>query len=321
VLIRSPDPTDPKPSEICAESIYLSRRELIAALPLASTALFAANAHARNSSPTLRTGLQRDRSNAETLTSWQDATQYNNYYEFGTGKSDPARNAQEFQPLPWRVKVMGECNRPGELDIDQLLRTTALQERIYRHRCVEAWSMVLPWVGLPLAQVLMAFEPNSRAKYVAFSTLFDKQRMPGQRYASIDWPYEEALRIDEAMHPLSLLAVGLYGRMLPNQNGAPLRLVVPWKYGFKGIKAIVRIEFTEYQPQTSWNRQQSLEYGFYANVNPSKDHPRWSQASEQRIAGSSRSLLQARRIKTQMFNGYGAHVASLYQGMDLQREY
>ena len=248
----------------------------------------------------------------EELTPWKDLTRYNNFYEFGTGKRDPYENAQEWDPHPWTVKVLGECENPGELQLEDVLKPHQLEERIYRLRCVEAWSMVVPWVGIPLGQLLKRFKPTSRAKYVAFRTVFDPQAMPGQRRPILDWPYVEGLRIDEAMHPLTIFAVGIYGRVLPNQNGAPIRLVVPWKYGFKSIKSIVTINFTEEMPQTTWNMAAPQEYGFYSNVNPQVAHPRWSQARERRIGDIFKR-------DTLMFNGYGDQVASLYQGMDLRK--
>jgi sulfoxide reductase catalytic subunit YedY len=257
-------------------------------------------------------------STAEPPTALHDVTHYNNYYEFGTGKDDPAANAQDFQTSPWHVVIAGHAERTGRFALEDLLREARYEERIYRMRCVEGWSMVIPWIGVPLASVLAAFKPTAQAKYVAFTTLQAPGRMPGQHYPVLDWPYREGLRIDEAMNPLTLLAVGLYGRTLPNQNGAPLRLVVPWKYGFKGIKAIVRIEFTEQQPRTAWNDAAPDEYGFYCNVNPDVDHPRWSQRTERRIGGGS---LFGNRIETQPFNGYGEHVAQLYAGMDLRRDF
>jgi len=250
----------------------------------------------------------------ETKTPYEDVTTYNNFYEFGLDKEDPARNSGLFQPRPWTVAIDGECNKPRTVDLDTLLEWAPPEERVYRMRCVEAWSMVIPWLGLPLAQVLKRAEPNSRAKYVAFTTVMRPEQMPGQRRAVLDWPYVEGLRIDEAMHPLTLLAHGLYGKPLPNQSGAPLRLVVPWKYGFKGIKSIVRITFTERQPPTSWSASAPEEYGFFANVNPSVDHPRWSQATERRIG-------EFRRRRTLPFNGYAEQVASLYNGMDLRRSF
>jgi sulfoxide reductase catalytic subunit YedY len=247
----------------------------------------------------------------EPMTPFKDVTSYNNFYEFGVEKSDPSDNAHTLRPRPWTVTFAGQIAKPQTVDIDTLIRWSPLEERVYRMRCVEAWSMVIPWVALPLGQLLKRLEPTSRAKYVAFTTLLDVVQMPGQRRRVLDWPYVEGLRIDEAMHPLTLLAVGLYGKVLPNQNGAPIRLVVPWKYGFKGTKSIVRVELTEKQPPTTWSLAAPNEYGFYANVNPEVDHPRWSQATERRIG-------ELRRRKTLPFNGYGEQVASLYSGMDLR---
>jgi sulfoxide reductase catalytic subunit YedY len=251
-------------------------------------------------------------STGEPKTPYGDVTTYNNFYELGTTKEDPSREAASLRTRPWTVRVGGLVAKPMELDADDLLRRYPLEERVYRMRCVEAWSMVIPWVGFPLAALLRDADPSSDAKYVAFTTLLDPVRLPGQRAAVLDWPYVEGLRLDEAMHPLTLLAVGLYGRVLPGQNGAPVRLVVPWKYGFKGIKSIVKIEVTREQPRTTWSLAGPDEYGFYANVNPAVDHPRWSQASERRIGESGRRA-------TLPFNGYAEQVAGLYAGMDLRR--
>jgi sulfoxide reductase catalytic subunit YedY len=251
------------------------------------------------------------------LTAYEHVTGYNNFYEFGAGKNDPARNAHTLRTRPWNIVVDGECESPGEIGIEDLLSAFPQEERIYRLRCVEAWSMVIPWVGFPLGDLLERFGPTSRAKYVAFETLYDPEQMPGQRRRILDWPYREGLRMDEAMHPLTILATGLYGELLPNQNGAPVRLVVPWKYGFKSIKSIVRISFTETIPETSWWKQAPHEYGFYANVNPEVDHPRWSQARH-RVIGAG---LLAGKEPTLMFNGYADQVADLYRGMDLTRFY
>ena len=248
----------------------------------------------------------------EKANSYQDITTYNNFYEFGVDKGDPVRHAGTLQPRPWSIAVEGECARPQTIDIDQLLKWFPLEERIYRMRCVEAWSMVIPWLGFPLRDLIKRLEPTSKARYVAFETLFDPQQMPGQNQAILDWPYVEGLRMDEAMHPLTLLAAGIYGRLLPNQNGAPIRLVVPWKYGLKGIKSIVKIRFIEQEPPTTWSRATPSEYGFYANVNPDVPHPRWSQATERRIG-------EVTRRPTLVFNGYGEQVAELYRGMDLQK--
>jgi methionine sulfoxide reductase catalytic subunit len=244
-----------------------------------------------------------------------DISQYNNFYELGTAKEDPAQNAAALTTDPWSVSIEGECAKPGQLTLEDLLKPHDFEQRIYRFRCVEAWSMVIPWIGFPLADLLSRFQPNSDAKYVAFETLYDKKNpLPGQRRRVLDWPYREGLRMDEAMHPLTFIAVGVYGKLLPNQNGAPLRLVVPWKYGFKSIKSIVKIRFSKTQPQTSWNMSNASEYGFYSNVNPKVDHPRWSQKRERRIG----SLFKQ---ETLMFNGYQEQVADLYQGMDLRRYY
>ena len=250
----------------------------------------------------------------EAQTSFDAVSGYNNFYEFGLDKSDPSRNASTLRTRPWTVTIEGECQKPMTVDIDQILRWAPLEERVYRMRCVEAWSMVVPWVGFPLAELLKRVEPKISAKYVAFTTLLDPEQMPGQRRSVLDWPYVEGLRLDEALHPLAILAVGLYGKPLPNQNGAPLRLVVPWKYGFKGIKSIVKIRLTQEQPPTTWNEAASNEYGFYANVNPAVDHPRWSQATERRIG-------EIRRRPTLPFNGYADQVAVLYAGMDLVKNF
>jgi methionine sulfoxide reductase catalytic subunit len=310
-------------NQVTPESLWLRRREFLAAS--AATLLVGGCAEA-----TPEPGVAADAPSGRVLagvtqgpygtdepqTRWRDVTQYNNYYEFGTGKDDPARNAADFQTTPWNVTVAGHAEVTGDFALEDLLAPHALEERIYRMRCVEAWSMVIPWVGFPLRDLIARLKPDSRAKYVAFTTLQAPERMPGQRYPVLDWPYREGLRIDEAMHPLTLLAVGVYGRAMPNQNGAPLRLVVPWKYGYKGIKGIVRIEFTERQPPTSWNQAAPDEYGFYSNVNPDVSHPRWSQATERRISGGF--SLAPSRIATLPFNGYAEHVASLYAGMDLR---
>ncbi|MDJ0738092.1 MAG: protein-methionine-sulfoxide reductase catalytic subunit MsrP [Gammaproteobacteria bacterium] len=251
------------------------------------------------------------------LTDYEFVTQYNNFYEFGTDKADPAENAHTLRTRPWNVVVDGECEAPGEIGIEDILTGFTQEERIYRLRCVEAWAMVVPWIGFPLGDLLRRFKPTSRANYVRFETLLDPEQMPGQRRAILDWPYREGLRMDEAMHPLTILATGLYGEVLPNQNGAPLRLVVPWKYGFKSIKSIVRISFVHGVPETTWWRMAPDEYGFYANVNPSVDHPRWSQARH-RVLGEG---LFSRKHETPMFNGYADQVAHLYKDMDLRKFY
>jgi len=253
----------------------------------------------------------------EAPNSFKDISTYNNYYEFGTDKSDPAENSQNFHTQPWSVTVSGECEVKGTYSFEDIVRPHPLEERIYRMRCVEAWSMIVPWVGFPLADLLKRFKPTSKAKHVEFATLLDPKQMPGERGSVLEWPYTEGLRIDEAMHPLTLMTVGLYGKVLPNQNGAPMRLVVPWKYGFKGIKAINNIKFVERMPQTTWAKSAPREYGYYANVNPAVDHPRWSQATERHIGGS---LFDQRR-PTLPFNGYGAEVAGLYTGMNLKANF
>ena len=253
----------------------------------------------------------------ESPNSWEDITTYNNFYEFGTGKDDPYHNAQEFRTQPWSVEISGECDKPGKYQLEDIIGPHTLEDRVYRHRCVEAWSMVVPWVGFPLGDLLKRFNPNSDAKFVRFKTLNDPQQMPGQRRAVLRWPYVEGLTMAEAMHPLTLMVVGVYGKILPNQNGAPLRLITPWKYGFKGIKSIVEIEFTSRQPRTSWEIANSNEYGFYANVNPEVDHPRWSQARERRIGTGVFAEKQA----TLMFNGYAEEVAELYAGLDLRKNF
>ncbi len=263
---------------------------------------------------------QGENTTGEALTPYEDVTSYNNFYEFGTDKGDPAEHAHAMTTDPWTVEVGGLVNKPGKLHLEDLLGSFDLEERVYRFRCVEAWSMVVPWIGFPLSALLERFEPKSEGKYVAFKTLYRRGEMRGTRSftSSIDWPYREGLRMDEAMHPLTLMAVGLYGKTLPNQNGAPLRLIVPWKYGFKSIKSVVSIEVVDRQPKTSWNMLAPQEYGFYSNVNPEVDHPRWSQRFERRLPSS---LFRPNRVPTQMFNGYAEQVAGLYEGMDLSKFY
>jgi methionine sulfoxide reductase catalytic subunit len=251
----------------------------------------------------------------EKLNSFEEITGYNNFYEFGTGKSDPKRYAGSLRTSPWTVKIDGLCAKPADYHLEDLIKPLALEERIYRLRCVEMWSMVIPWIGVPLADVIKRAEPTSKATFVEFTTLLRPTEMPGQQTASLEWPYKEGLRLDEAMHPLTILAVGMYGKTLMNQQGAPIRLVVPWKYGFKSAKSIVRIRFVDRQPQTAWRQANPEEYGFYSNVNPEVDHPRWSQATERRIPGFFKNH------KTLMFNGYGDQVASLYAGLDLRKNY
>ena len=286
-------------SDVTPEKLYLNRRQIMAG--------------------GLTLGLTPALARAETLepNTFEEISGYNNYYEFGTGKEDPAANAGMLTTSPWTVKVDGLVDKPGDYDLGDLLAGLSVEERIYRFRCVEAWSMVIPWQGVTLASLLGKLGVQPSAKYVAFETLVRPEEMPGQKMGILEWPYREGLRLDEAMHPLTIMATGLYDKPLPNQNGAPIRLVVPWKYGFKSVKAIVRITLTDKEPQTTWNMMAANEYGFHANVNPTVDHPRWSQASERRIGGG----LFAGRQDTLMFNGYGDEVASLYAGMDLAVNY
>jgi len=307
-------------SEITPEGLYVRRRDFLAGGAAAATGLTLALAGCKPKpaaapvEPPLPGVKPGPFGTGEPQTPYKDITTYNNFYELGTDKSDPAANAHRLKTRPWTVAFDGEIARPQVIDIDALLGWFPLEERVYRMRCVEAWSMVIPWLGFPLGDLLRRVEPTSRAKYVAFTTLFDPQQMPEQRRRVLDWPYVEGLRLDEAMHPLTILVAGLYGKTLPNQNGAPLRLVVPWKYGFKGIKAITKVSFVEKEPPTTWNRMASGEYGFYANVNPEVDHPRWSQAKERRIG-------EFFKRKTLPFNGYADQVAHLYAGMDLRKFY
>jgi len=303
-------------SDATAEPLYLRRREFLklgaaGALAAALPATAEPAGPAGQELPSVKTV---NLAGGEKSTPWESITTYNNFYEFGTSKEDPAKNAGTLRTRPWMLTVEGEVKKPQVLDIDSLLKGFPLEERIYRHRCVEAWSMVIPWVGFPLAELVRRLEPTSKAKFVEFQTLLDPAQMPGERRSILDWPYTEGLRMDEATHPLTLVAVGLYGRVLPNQNGAPIRVVIPWKYGFKSVKSIVRMRFVESQPRTTWARMAPDEYGFYANVNPAVDHPRWSQAKERRIG-------EFFRRETLPFNGYGAEVASLYAGMDPKKLY
>jgi sulfoxide reductase catalytic subunit YedY len=318
MLIKKAD--DIRSSEITPQALYLRRREFIQAASGAAVAGAAALAPPAIRLAAAQTGQKLPNvkkspfSTNEELNDYDDVTSYNNFYEFGTGKDDPAMNAKRFKARPWKIAVEGHIAKPASYDVDEFIKPHALEERIYRLRCVEAWSMVIPWVGISLADVVKRVEPTSRAKFVEFTTLHDPVRMPGQREPVLQWPYVEGLRMDEAMHPLAILAVGLYGEILPNQNGAPIRLVVPWKYGFKSIKSIVRMRFVDSQPRNTWQVQTPNEYGFYANVNPEVDHPRWSQARERRIG-------EFFKRKTLMFNGYAEQVASLYAGMDLRKQY
>jgi methionine sulfoxide reductase catalytic subunit len=314
--------SDIRSSEITDKTVYLNRREFIRAgggtAIAAAAGLIAAEAlvqargaeHGRKLENVKKGSFGAD----EKLNAWEDITSYNNYYEFGTDKASPAELAKHLKADPWSVVVDGECTKKATYHLEDILKGETLEERVYRHRCVEAWSMVIPWVGFPLANFIKRCEPTSKAKYVEFTTLYDPKQMPGTRVPVLRWPYVEGLRMDEAMHPLTLLVVGLYGEVVPNQNGAPLRLAVPWKYGFKHVKSIVKIRFVEKQPLNTWQQQAPDEYGFYANVNPAVDHPRWSQATERRIG-------EFLRRKTVMFNGYGDQVASMYNGMDLRRNY
>ena len=310
--------SDIKPSEITPESVYRSRRRFMAESFAAAGTAAALPAGALPAAWLAQREVRPGQPIGEDLTPERDATRYNNFYEFGADKGDPAAHAHEMTVDPWTVNVTGAVAKPGRIDIGALLSGIDLEERIYRLRCVEAWSMVIPWIGFPVKKLLDKFEPAGDAKYVAFKTLHRPAEMRGQRSlaSSIDWPYVEGLRLDEANHPLAIFAVGMYGKVLPNQNGAPLRLVVPWKYGFKSIKSIVEIRLTELRPPTTWNLSQPREYGFYSNVNPNVDHPRWSQATEKRLPAG----IFASRIKTRMFNGYD-EVAGLYAGMDLSRHF
>ncbi|MEY4636813.1 MAG: hypothetical protein RJA55_2611 [Acidobacteriota bacterium] len=316
---------DLRESDVTPKETFLRRREFLAvagstAVAVATNGLGpvftgTATALAQNPSAQKLANLKKSPfSTDEKLNSYKDVTTYNNFYEFGLDKADPSKYAHTLKPRPWSVVVEGQCAKPGTYNIEDILKYAPLEERIYRLRCVEAWSMVVPWVGYPLSEFLKRFEPTSKAKYVEFRTLVDTRQMPGQTEPALNWPYVEGLRMDEAMHPLTLLGLGLYGEVLPNQNGAPIRLVVPWKYGFKSIKSIVRVRFVENEPINTWKQQQSSEYGFYANVNPQVDHPRWTQGSERRLG-------EFFRRKTLMFNGYGDQVASLYAGMDLRKNY
>ena len=320
-------------SEITPRAVFEQRRALIraaaaGAFGAALTPLFSREAFAQTApTPSPNPGSTRldavvnaQYATTEKLTPYKDVTTYNNFYEFGTGKADPAKAAHTLKPRPWTVTVEGNVKHPKTYDIDELLKLAPLEERIYRMRCVEGWSMVIPWIGVSLSELIRRVEPTGNAKYVEFVTLADNRQMPGIASSVLEWPYVEGLRLDEAMHPLTLLTFGLYGEVLPKQNGAPIRLVVPWKYGFKSAKSIVKIRFTENEPKTSWNLAAPNEYGFYSNVNPAVPHPRWSQATEQRIGDGGGALFPPKR-KTLMFNGYAEQVASLYSGMDLKKFY
>lgn len=318
MLIKKP--SDIKPSEITDPALYKQRRKFIqAGLGLTGAGILS-GLWLPDSAQAAREKLQGIKKSSfstdEKPTSYKDVTTYNNFYEFGTDKSDPARNAHTLKTKPWSLTIEGEAAKPGTYHLEDLVKASTLEERIYRFRCVEAWSMVIPWVGISLSSLIKRFEPTSKAKFVEFTTLYNPKQMPGQNRQVLGWPYVEGLRMDEAMHPLSIMAVGLYGEVLPNQNGAPLRLIIPWKYGFKNIKSIVKIRFTETMPKTTWALAGPREYGFYANVNPKVSHPRWSQASERVIGSGS---IFTKRKDTLMFNGYEEQVAQLYAGMDLKK--
>ena len=320
LIKKSPDIRE---SEVTPRALFLRRREFIktasATAAAAATGVLGAGldqeAGAQDPKAEKFPNLAKSSlSTDEKLNSYRDVTTYNNFYEFGLDKADPARHAHQLRPRPWTVKVEGHCDKPGTYNIEDILKWFPIEERIYRLRCVEAWSMVVPWVGFPLGDFVKRMEPTSKAQFVEFRTLVDMKQMPGQRQPALQWPYREGLRMDEAMHPLAILGVGLYGEVMPNQNGAPIRLVVPWKYGFKSIKSIVSVRFVDSEPMNTWKQQTPREYGFYANVNPDVDHPRWSQKTERRIG-------EFFRRKTLPFNGYGDQVAALYAGMDLRRHY
>jgi methionine sulfoxide reductase catalytic subunit len=307
-------------SDITSESLYLRRREFLQAAGVATaaaiTGVIGADeiVQAQGPATTPLTVKGKMVTTTDKLTPLKDVTTYNNFYEFGVDKEDPSENSGNFKPKPWSVTVEGQCGKPGTYTLEDIMKPHSLEERVYRMRCVEAWSMVIPWVGFPLGDLLKRFDPTGDAKFVEFTTVMRPSEMPGQRRAFLPWPYKEGLRMDEAMHPLTIMAVGLYGQTLPNQDGAPLRLVVPWKYGFKGIKSIVKINFVGKQPLNTWQQMSSAEYGFYSNVNPNVDHPRWSQGSERRIG-------EFFKRKTLMFNGYADQVASLYTGLNLQKNF
>jgi len=309
---------DIRSSEITPESLYKNRRRFLKTAGIAAAGFASVSAFGLIGAGELPQNPQWKRPPAgplntdEDLTPFKDVTTYNNFYEFGTDKDDPSENAGNFRVKPWKVAIEGEVRKPASYNLEDLVKPYKLEDRVYRHRCVEGWSMVIPWLGFPIADLIKKVQPTSKAKFVEFTTLHDPVQMPGQKRPVLDWPYVEALRMDEAMHPLAILVTGLYGSELPNQNGAPLRTVIPWKYGFKGCKSIVKIRFVEKEPKTTWNISAPYEYGFYSNVNPDVDHPRWSQKFERRIG-------EFRKRRTLMFNGYGDQVASLYSGMDLKK--
>ncbi|MCV2401255.1 protein-methionine-sulfoxide reductase catalytic subunit MsrP [Marinomonas sp. C2222] len=330
MLIRNKKSSDISEFEVTDESVYLNRRQFMkvtggavlgaGTIGNVSAALQSGNTLSPPPSlaPALKNIIETPYGLDEKVSPFDVASSYNNFYEFGYGKSDPKERASSLQTTPWTITVEGEAEKTGVFNLEDIIKDSMLEERIYRLRCVEAWSMVIPWVGVSLGEVLKRFQPTSKAKYVYFETLYDPKQMPGQNGGNIKWPYREGLRIDEAMNPLALLAVGMYGSVLPNQNGAPVRLVLPWKYGFKSIKSIVKIRFVETMPETTWSALAPSEYGFYANVNPNVDHPRWTQSQERRLPSG---VLFPNVVKTQMFNGYEEEVGSMYSGMDLTRFY
>jgi len=297
-------------SDVTPKEAYLNRRRFLASVPMAGAALFTTRASAAAKLAAVKGPFNTD----EKPTPFIDVASYNNYYEFGTAKDEPSKNAGKLKTSPWSIAVEGAVAKPKVFDLDAVMKMAPLEERIYRHRCVEAWSIVVPWIGFPLNALIKEVEPTAKAKFVAFQSLYDSKYMLSERFAGIAFPYVEGLRMDEAMHPLALLCFGMYGQVLPNQDGAPVRLVLPWKYGFKSIKSIVKIKFVEKEPPTTWNLSNAREYGFYSNVNPTVDHPRWSQAGERRLG-------EFGKRKTLMFNGYGDQVASLYSGMDLKKNF
>jgi sulfoxide reductase catalytic subunit YedY len=317
LIRRKPELTH---ADVTPKSVYFNRRQILRAMGIAGATVAGGKILSSLALPTQHvlatsklTGLAKSPfSTTEKLTSHDDVTHYNNFYEFGTDKGDPAKKSQNFRTSPWSVSVEGEVAKPRKFTMDEILKLAPLEERIYRHRCVERWSIVVPWIGFSFSTLAKLVEPTSKAQYVAFQTLYDPSQMPEAKYGGIDFPYVEGLRLDEAMHPLTLLCVGMYGETLPNQDGAPVRMVVPWKYGYKSIKSLIKIRFQQKEPPTTWNRYSPDEYGFYSNVNPKVDHPRWSQASERRLGDIFRR-------DTLMFNGYADQVASLYNGMDLKQ--
>ncbi len=323
MLIRIRKASDPLASEIASKEAILNRRAFMqAAAASAGVALLPMFPNDARAAMKLENVMKTKWGAEEKPTTLKGISSYNNFYEFGTGKEDPAANAHTLKTEPWTVEIAGAAKNTGKFAYEDVIKGNQLEERIYRMRCVEAWSMVIPWVGVPLANIIKKAEPTSNAKYVKFETLVDPKTMPGQRSRALDWPYVEGLRMDEAMHPLTILAVGIHGEVLPNQCGAPIRLVVPWKYGFKSIKSIVKIEFVEKEPNNTWQQQAAIEYGFYSNVNPLRDHPRWSQKKERRLTGEGGlAALFTPSIDTMMFNGYADEVAGLYAGMDLIKTY